>query len=566
MKPDNNKLTTTNIEEKIQQVFQSRGQSSTAASPDEKVLQDLYQTLYRGDDAIMDRTWRRLAQRYPLIEERTDTTQATPDTRTVITFPQPAPYSPQPAPARPPHQSRARKLSILMLVAACLLIVGSSIFLFTQYQKPIQPVAPPHKGPLQMLDRQGTLIYQIDSHNKVTVGSTPLTRDFINYSMDELAKDLHVRKTDLPTMGLKVTTTLDLHLQTQAYQKAQQTIATAKNEHNIGDAAAVVLDYHDGSVRSLFGGLDTQNTGYNVATNFVRPLGSIFKPITYLTAFERGISPGEVVDDEPQNFPSGDTGGPAYSPYDYGMHYLGWISYRRALQTSRNIPAVEVLTRTKLGPLLKQTQALGLRTPPAQYIGYSAALGVFDDTVLNATAAYGTIANQGISVMPHTIDRVTSTNGRVLYQANHPGKRILKPGVAFMTTDILSDQQAHIEEYGQCSPIILYAASSEQCLAGQPGSIRPAAIQTSITGDFHDIWTVGYTTDYVVGVWAGNDNAAPMIRAIATDGAGQIWHDTMQMAEQGLPIKQFPAAPSDVVQKTATYQGITTTDWYLKAP
>ncbi|GCE08065.1 transglycosylase domain-containing protein [Dictyobacter aurantiacus] len=566
MKPDNNsKLTAANIEEKIQQVFQSRGQSGTSASLDETVLQDLYQTLYRGDEAIMERTWHRLAQRYPLIEQSDDTTQAASDVRTVITFPQPGTSRSQPTPKRPPQRSRTRTLSVLMLVAACLLIIGGSLILFTQYQKPTQPAAPPQKGPLQFFDRQGKLIYQIDSHNKVTVGNTPLTRDFMNYSLDKLATDLHVKRADLPAMGLKVTTTLDMQLQTQAYQKAQQTIAQTRQTHNIGDAAAVVLDYHDGSIRALFGNLNTQYSGYNVATLESRPLASAFKPITYLTAFERGISPGEVVDDAPQSFPSNDNGDPAYSPLDYGMSYQGLISYRQALQHNSNIPAVQLLTRTKLDPLLKQAQALGLHTPPPQHTGYSAALGTFGETVLNVTAAYGTIANQGISVTPHTIEQVTDSSGHVRYQASHLGRRIIKPGTAFMITDILSDQQARTEVYGKCSPIFLYSASREQCQIDQPGTIYPAAIETGESAIVHDTWTIGYTTDYVAGVWAGNDNYEPMKgTVIATDGAGQIWHDTMQLAEQGLPIKQFPGPPSDVVKKTATYHGVTTTDWYLK--
>ncbi|GLV55592.1 hypothetical protein KDH_24360 [Dictyobacter sp. S3.2.2.5] len=566
MKPDNNsKLTATNIEEKIEQIFQSGGQSGTSASLDDTVLQDLYQTLYHGDEAIMERTWHRLAQRYPLIEQSADTAPAASDARTVITFPQPETYRPQPTPKRPPQRTKTRTLSILMLVAACLLIIGGSLILFTQYQKPTQPAAPPQKGPLQFFDRQGKLIYQVDSHNKVTVGMTPLTRDFINYSLDELAADLHVKRGDLPTMGLKVTTTLDMQLQTQAYQKAQQTIATTSQTHEIGDASAIVLDYHDGSIHALFGNLNTQQSSYNVATQHPRLLGSIFKPITYLTAFEQGISPGEIVDDAQQSFPSSDTDNTPYTPYDYGMTFSNtWMSYRTALQSNSNVPAVQILTRTKLGPLVKKAQALGLHTPPAQDTGYAAALGIFEDTVLNATTAYGTIANQGVAVTPHTIDHVNDSNGRIRYQAPHAGKRILKPGTAFMLTDILSDQQANSEIYGQCNPTLLYSTSQEQCQAAQPGNIRPAAVETGVNDNFKDTWTVGYTTDYVVGVWAGNDNARPLLKIIATDGASQIWHDTIQLAEQGLPIKQFPGPPSDVVKKTATSHGVTTTDWYLK--
>ncbi|GER88237.1 hypothetical protein KDW_23990 [Dictyobacter vulcani] len=558
MRPYDDKVTADNIEQKIEQVFQAHGQAQPGASPDEQVLQELYQTLYYGDDGIMDRVWHRLAERYPLLEEQ----PAMTDARTVVKFPQPSTANPpRPTPKLAPRKPWRRNLSILLIVAACILLIGSSLFIFTQYQKPFQPATPHPKSPLQMFDRHGKLLYQVESNDKVTLGTTPVTRDFINYSLNELANDLHVQQTELGRMGLNVTTTLDTNLQMQSYQKAQQTIVTAKKEHNIDDAATVVLDYHDGSIRALYGSVSNQDPEFNAATQKGRPPASTFKPIDYITAFEQGISPGEVVNDVHQIFPINEGNIQGYAPYDNDRNELGLISYRHALQTNRNIPAVELVTRTGINALSRQAQALGLDEIAN---GYAMSLGTQDQTVLNTTVAYGTMANQGVHVASHTIELVKGADGRVLYQASQAGKRILKSGVAFMITDILSDQQAHTQNFEACNPVILYTASSQQCQAGQPGTIRPAAIQTGESDMARDNWTVGYTTDYVVGVWAGNQKYEPLRNVAATDGAGQIWHDTMQLAEQGLPIRQFPAAPADVVQKTMTYQGLTTTDWYLK--
>ncbi|HAE83004.1 MAG TPA: penicillin-binding protein 1C, partial [Ktedonobacter sp.] len=84
------------------------------------------------------------------------------------------------------------------------------------------------------------------------------------------------------------------------------------------------------------------------------------------------------------------------------------------------------------------------------------------------------------------------------------------------------------------------------------------------SSDFKDNWTVGYTTDYVMGVWAGNNDNSPMVNVTGVDGAAPIWHDSMLLAEQGKPITNFPD-PTGVVQKTVHYPvGITTTDWYLQ--
>lgn len=78
-----------------------------------------------------------------------------------------------------------------------------------------------------------------------------------------------------------------------------------------------------------------------------------------------------------------------------------------------------------------------------------------------------------------------------------------------------------------------------------------------------DNWTVGYTPDAVVGVWVGNDDNSPMLNVIGVDGAGPIWHDTMLLVEKGKPVEQFPGPPPGVVKKTVSYQGLTSTDWYI---
>jgi len=74
---------------------------------------------------------------------------------------------------------------------------------------------------------------------------------------------------------------------------------------------------------------------------------------------------------------------------------------------------------------------------------------------------------------------------------------------------------------------------------------------------------VGYTSDYVIGVWAGNNDNSPMVNVTGVDGAAPIWHESMLLAEEGQPIEGFPTV-SGVVEKTVSYPGITTTDWYLK--
>jgi len=134
--------------------------------------------------------------------------------------------------------------------------------------------------------------------------------------------------------------------------------------------------------------------------------------------------------------------------------------------------------------------------------------------------------------------------------------------VAFLMTNVLSDNTSRTFEFGKCSALYLYSNTQTQCYQGNPGPIRPAATKTGTSQDFRDNWTVGYTTDYVMGVWAGNNDNSPMVNVTGVDGAGPIWHDSLLLAERGHPITDF-TNPGGVVKRTVHYAGITTTDWYL---
>ncbi|MBO0795371.1 MAG: hypothetical protein J2P36_31135, partial [Ktedonobacteraceae bacterium] len=173
---------------------------------------------------------------------------------------------------------------------------------------------------------------------------------------------------------------------------------------------------------------------------------------------------------------------------------------------------------------------------------------------------YGTMANGGIHIPPHAIETISASDGHVIYQAQAKGTRALSPGAAFMVTDVLSDGAAHASA---CSPYQLYTATAAQCRAGNPGSIRPAAVIGGLSETFRDTMAIGYTTDLVAGTWAGNSDYSLMEDVTSNDGAGQIWHDAMLLAEGNMPIKQFPSPPADVVKKTVNYGNLTTTDWYL---
>ena len=387
---------------------------------------------------------------------------------------------------------------------------------------------------------------------------------FISYALNELATVLHVKIADLARAGLIVSTTLDLPLQNKVLKIAQQHIAALAAVHHMSDAAEVLIDYHNGDIRVLLGNIDPNNPQYgqfDVATEGYRQPGSSFKPFIYATAFKQGVSPGMPVYDGPITIQMC-CGLPSYSPQNYDLRYHGLISYRYALQNSFNVPAVKLLMQTGVEPSLQTAQAMGITS----YTGtpnYTMVLGTLGVHLLDETSAYGVFANGGVRIPPHSINTVTDTQGHLIYQFSSPGQRIISKQVAFIMTNVLSDNNSRLYEFYDCNVLQLYANSQQQCYAGNRGVVRPAAAKTGTSQNFADNWTVGYTTDYVMGVWAGNNDNSPMINITGVDGAAPIWHDSMLLAEQGMPIRNF-TNPGGVVLQTLHYpQGITTTDWYL---
>jgi len=392
-----------------------------------------------------------------------------------------------------------------------------------------------------------------------------LAPHFVSYALGELTATLHVRLSDLSRSGLVVSTTLDLPLQNKILKIAQENVAALSQTNHLTDAAEVLIDFHNGDIRVLLGNTNPNNPQYgqfDVATQGYRQPGSAFKPFVYATAFEQGLSPGMPVLDVPTSFPMC-CGLPPYLPHNYDLGYHGLISIRAALQNSFNVPGVKVLYKAGVEASLHTAQKMGI----SSYEGtpnYTMVLGTLGVHLLDFTSAYGVFANGGVRIPPHAIDSVFDTQGHVLYHFVSSGKRVISPQVAYLMTNVLSDNRARAYEFGACSALYLYRNTQAQCYQGNPGSVYPSAVKTGTSQNFADNWTVGYTTDYVMGVWAGNNDNSPMLNVIGVTGAGPIWHEGMLLVEQGHTPTNFNVPPG-VLQRTVSYpKGLTTTDWYIK--
>ncbi len=333
--------------------------------------------------------------------------------------------------------------------------------------------------------------------------------------------------------GLRVHTTLDVDLQERArditrYHLQQLSIPRrGQAPHNVTDAAVVALDPHNGEILVMLGSPDYFSAAIDGAVNVAlmpRQPGSAIKPLTYAAAFGHDYTPATVLLDVRTTFLTRE--GDAYAPINYDRQFHGPVLLRQALGSSLNVIAVKVLQHIGVEELVSMAQKLGMTTlhDPLRY-GLALTLGGGEVRLLDLAAAYAAFANGGLAVQPQAILRVEGSDGTVLWAWEpSPGPRALDERVAFWITDILSDDSARIPAFGEGSVLKLS---------------RPAAVKTGTTTDWRDNWTVGYTPDLVVGVWAGNADNSAMVDVSGISGAAPIWHNVMDEALKGQAARPF---------------------------
>ncbi len=431
---------------------------------------------------------------------------------------------------------------------------------------------------LDMMVTQGyiTKVQAIDAMKEVrspgffkpAAGVTSRAPHFFNFVLKQLKQTYHLKDGDLSRSDMIVSTTLDIELQNKIQKIAQQHVAELYTTgHNVSNAAEVLIDYHTGAIISLLGSIDYNNTSidgqFDVATQGYRQPGSSFKPYVYVTAFQQGASPAQAIADTPLTIPLPGADPPTFTPENYDLRYHGQMTLRCALQNSLNIPAVKVLQHVGIDNAMKMAHNMGISSYEGTP-GYSLVLGGLGVKLIDHTSAYGTFANNGTRVPYYAVKKV-------VYASTHQththtvvkGTRVLSPQLAYMMTNVLSDNENRKPEFYDCNVLQLFSNSRNDCWAGDRGTVRPAAAKTGTTNDFRDNWTMGYTTDYVMGVWVGNDNNTPMNNVLGVDGAAPIWHDAMLVAEQGRPIRDF-VNPGGLQQATVTYpDGVRSTDWFV---
>jgi penicillin-binding protein 1A len=328
------------------------------------------------------------------------------------------------------------------------------------------------------------------------------------------------------TEDVTIRTTFDPAAQ-RAAEAALREVFETKVRPGSKAQAAIVAMTPDGAVRAVVGGRDGRAGGFNRATQAMRQTGSSFKTIVYAAALEAGMTPADRVLDAPLTI-----GG--WSPANYSGEYVGEVTLTEAFARSANTAAVRVSERVGRKRVRDLARRLGITTPLAD--GPALALGVSEATLVEMTGAYAAFASGGYDGAPWAIREIrVRGDDAPLMQAEPTRRRVVDARVAGRMTAML---EAVVREGTGAR-----AALPDRRAAGKTGTTQAA----------RDAWFVGFTGDWVVGVWMGYDDNTPLTGVTGGGLPAEIWRETMTRLGPAGPGRALPVyrepAPAPVVSE-----------------
>ena len=311
--------------------------------------------------------------------------------------------------------------------------------------------------------------------------------------------------------GLTIRSSLNL-----AWQDHAQKVI---DSHTPGamQGALISMEPGTGLVRALVGGKDYNKSQFNRAVQALRSPGSTFKLFVYLTALKQGMKPEDIVVDEPRCFAG-------YCPKNFSNRYTGRIPMWVAMQNSLNVVAVELLQKVGFDPVIATARSLGITRPLGRF--YPMAIGAYEQTVLDMTAAYAAITNRGVYVSPTPFEEILGPNGELLWSRRVDGDRGRR-AVASPLADAMLWMQQQVVKGGTGGG----AALADRPVAGKTG--------TSESG--RDLWFIGSIPQLTTAVWLGYDDSRETHSTSVL--ATFAWHDYMVPLVKDLPVNPFPPKP-----------------------
>jgi len=373
-----------------------------------------------------------------------------------------------------------------------------------------------------------TLIYQ--DHTFVsTGGKTIKAPHFVYFVLSQLEQQLG--QDFWHGHDVRIITTLDLSLYEHSRSITQQELEKLAKK-NVNNSASIIINNDSGEVMSYIGNsnfFDAQHAGEVDIIQSLRQPGSALKPFIYLATVLNGWGTGTIIYDIPSRFLTASN--TPYTPLNYDLQFHGPVTMRTALANSYNIPAVKALEFVGVAKAKSLLQSFGISslTAPDDHYGLSLALGSGEVSLWELSNAYRTLAQQGQFSTLKTIQTVNIDGHITPYIPTAPqsvGQQALVSAIS-MITNILSDnsaREAAFETYNDLNFIF------------------PVAAKTGTSRNFNDNWTLGFSSDYTVGVWVGNADGTPMQQVSGITGAGPIFNRLMN----NLPGKRALATATNI--------------------
>ena len=332
-----------------------------------------------------------------------------------------------------------------------------------------------------------------------------------NYVADQVVQQLPflIGETD---KDIVVETTLDMTLERAAEEAIRTQISENGEKRDVSQGALVSID-KSGAIRAMVGGVDYAQSQFNRATDAKRQPGSTFKPFVYLAALEAGRTPNTIRNDAPVRIGN-------WTPRNYGGKYMGEVTLTTALSHSLNSVAAQLIMEVGTDKVIEVAHRLGIHSALSD--NASIALGTSEVSLLELTGAFVPFSNGGYKPQLRLISKVEDTNGKTIYDFGEiTANRVVEP-------DIVGMMNAMLEQ------------TVENGTARKAAIDRPSAGKTGTSQDFRDAWFIGYTTDYVTGIWFGNDDGHPMKTISGGSLPVRAWKSYMTVAEKSLPVSPLP--------------------------
>jgi penicillin-binding protein 1A len=354
---------------------------------------------------------------------------------------------------------------------------------------------------------------------------------YLDWAFDEMKKLVSTFPKSMSERVFVVRTALDTNLQREAESEVENNLRQFGQSYHAGQAAAVLME-NDGAVRAMVGGRDYGASQFNRATDSLRQPGSSFKPYVYATALEQGMTPNSIVVDAPICLGN-------WCPHNYSGGYSGSMTLTMALTRSINTVAVRLSVTVGNGNpkagrarIIDTAHRMGVKTPlpdtPSLPIGADAV------TLLEHTGAYATFPNLGMAVTPHALLEVRTSTGELVWRFDRDGPKPHRALSVRVAGDMIK-MMNNVVENGTARRARLDGVA--------------AAGKTGTTNAYRDAWFMGYTGNFVCGVWFGNDDYQSTNRMTGGSLPAMTWHGIMKYAHQGIELKPLAGIPVPPARK-----------------